>query len=348
MFCVPCRIPLSPLPLLSPRTVFVFVVEMSLGWLQENTLTKRQAKPLEGAGSGSVLGLKNALYAKESELRAHAQTGAKARAKFTPLKPASNDPLDRMGPSSGLASRQARDAAAHALDAASSGDGPARQTAAALHLAHKARLYDALVNGDVGAEGAAGTFLVDFQRKGWQEADERAAGISALQATAADAASVASHAAAASSSAVAIRVAAASHSDLDSDDPLANQRSAWEQAALASLAASSTQARDAALKLHSASAASFSSAAAGLHPADDSTMTTDPRASLLSASEGMSAREKHALERRKRKALVALRRDLIAQKEARKSAFEEAHRPQSQQPSVPAEISAQGGWVQIQ
>ena len=291
-----------------------------------------------------MVGLKNALYAKESEIRAQAHTGAKARAKFTPLKPASNDPLDRMGPSSGLASRQARDAAAHSLDAASSGDGPARQTAAAIHMAHKARLYDALVAGDVGAGGAAGTFLVDFQRKGWEEADERAMGTSALQATAAD------HAAPASSSSVAVHVAAAaSRADLDTDDPLANQRSAWEQAALASLAASSAHSRATALKLHSTSAAS-SSSVAGLPPtaADDSALASDPRSSLLSASEGMSAREKHALERRKRKALVASRRDLIAQKEARRIAFEEAHRaPSHPPPALPAALQAQGDWVQI-
>jgi len=123
-------------------------------------------------------------------------------------------------------------------------------------------------------------------------------------------------------------------------DYLASQRAEWEQQALQSLAASSAQSRA------QASRPPPSSSAADGVTADSNGRTLT--GSATGVADGMSAREKHALERRKRKALVALRRSMIASKEARKDAFMQAHQPQ-QQPqmqSLPPHPEA-GGWMQI-
>jgi hypothetical protein len=95
---------------------------------------------------------------------------------------------------------------------------------------------------------------------------------------------------------------------------MASQRSAWEQQALSSLAASASHSREQALQMT-------------LHPPPSGSGSDDAdRSALVSSAasasaDGMSAREKHALERRKRKALVVVRRDMIGAKEARRHAF---------------------------
>lgn len=303
---------------------------MSLGWLQENTLTKRAAKSIEGVQAGTGLALRAALLSAESDVKGATRA---SRTKFLPLDAARSDAIGGSAGASanaGVASRRARDEAAHAAMAAAAGGGPAHLRASAAHLAHKAALYDAIVAGGVGAEGSAGTFLVDFERKGWQHADAHAADatdkrpLHAQQRLELDAASSSAAAAAASFSSA---LAVARPASPDPSDLLTGRRTEWERAALSALAASSASARQHALQPSSAG-----------EPADAAR-----RALLLdggASAEGMSAREKHALERRKRKAIVALRRDLLREKEARKEAFAAAHRLQQPQPH--------SGWVPVQ
>lgn len=306
---------------------------MSLGWLQENTFTKRAAKPIQGVQQGAVVDLKAALYSAESDLRGGTRA---SRSKFLPLDAARTDALGGSAGASvnaGVASRRARDEAAHAAMAAAAGGGPAHLRASAAHLAHKAALYDAIVSGGVGAEGSAGTFLVDFERKGWQHVDAQSADaterrpLHAQQRLELDAAASSSAAAAAASFSSALAVARPASPD--PSDLLAGRRADWERAALSALSASSASARELALKPPSAA-----------DPADAARRALLLDGAAAASTEGMSAREKHALERRKRKAVVALRRDMLREKEVRKEAFAAALRAQQPQPH--------SGWVPVQ
>lgn len=306
---------------------------MSLGWLQENTFTKRAAKPIQGVQQGAVVDLKAALYSAESDLRGGTRA---SRSKFLPLDAARTDALGgSAGASSnaGVAGRRARDEAAHAAMAAAAGGGPAHLRASAAHLAHKAALYNAIVSGGVGAEGSAGTFLVDFERKGWQHADAQSADaterrpLHAQQRLELDAAASSSAAAAAASFSSALAVARPASPD--SSDLLAGRRADWERAALSALSASSASARELALKPPSAA-----------DPADAARRALLLDGAAAASADGMSAREKHALERRKRKAVVALRRDMLREKEVRKEAFAAALRAQQPQ--------SHSGWVPVQ
>jgi hypothetical protein len=284
---------LTPAPLMS-----------SLGWLAgENTLVRRNAKPIEGIQSGTVGDLRAALYAKESEVRSGTRI---ARSKFKPLDASPhNDPLDRSGKvNAGLDNRRARDEAAHA-SAAAANSTDAELAASAAHMRTKAAVYESLVAGGVGAEGHDGAFLVDFQRKGFEREDESVAHIhQQLEHSPTMLASMSDSIAAPSS-----KIDAAA-----SSSGMISTRSEWERRALAAVGSSAT-------------AGGAAAATAAPTSIDERRRTSRAQLEADVKAEGQTAREKIALERRKRKAIVTLRRELLHEQQTRKVQLQTARTP---------------------
>jgi len=272
----------------------------NLGWLAgESTLQRKSAKPIEGVAAGGVADLRAALYAKESELRSGTRV---ARTKFQPLTGGASDPLDRTGrPNSGLEARRARDEAAHARSTAAAGS-DAQLEASRSHMQTKAALYDALVSGGVGAEGAEGAFLVDFEQKGLEHTEEQQAAAAASGPLHAQ--QLLERQPPAASLSTALSTSASSLS-AGRSDPMSTQRADWERQALASLTSSATSAHSP----HDVRA-----------PRTDDEARRASRAQLEAAvsEEGQSARERIAQERRKRKAIVQSRRDSMHDQQARR------------------------------
>jgi hypothetical protein len=278
------------------------------------------AKPIEGAGSGgaALLDLKAALYASEANRAAAAASGTRMpRTKFKPIaQQNAADPLERnTAANAGLEVRRARDESAHRrAEAAVAG----RDDAAAAHLRTKAAMYDALVNGGVrlGPEGRQGAFLVDFQRKDAEQRrdDDQYDDEQQMQPQQQQAVDFSSSWPV-SSGADGRRTEGGVH---------ASQRSEWERQALSALT-SSASAR--ALRGEDVDDEEKSDAAKA-EAATTTTTTTTTMSSAMSSLLGegmMSAREKHAMERRKRTALVALRRSMLHDKRARQADFAAAH-----------------------
>jgi hypothetical protein len=271
------------------------------------------AKPIEGAGSGgaALLDLKAALYASEANRAAAAASGTRMpRTKFKPIaQQNAADPLERTtAANAGLEARRARDESAHRrAEAAAAG----RDDAAAAHLRTKAAMYDALVSDGVrlGPEGRQGAFLVDFQRKDAEQRrdDDQYDDEPRLHPPQQQPADFSS-AWPVSSGAGGWRTEGGIH---------ASQRAEWERQALSALTSSASaralRGEDVDDEKHDAAATEVAV----------TTTASSATSSLL--GEGMSAREKHAMERRKRTALVALRRSMLREKRARQAEFAAAH-----------------------
>lgn len=212
-----------------------------------------------------------------------------------------------IGTNSGVSARAAKDIATASSINASEDE---RLKSSYAHMQRKAAIYERLVSSGVtNAEGHEDTFMVDFERKGWERQDqlrdERALGDISNHAPATTVPSYTD-----ASSAVPISSAAGA-SYLDS------HRLDWERAALADLATVSS----------AAAASSSQSTWNEFAHSGVPSLSHDAKAALLQVIEDSShSRQQLEDERHKRERAIRERIERIEAKEMRKRAFLEQHR----------------------